>query len=117
LRRLLHWLRRRLGWTWRLPAGIDLAEHPLVVLQSTSFLPLGGDRFRLRGILTVGGLPRGVETEAEVAAEEGSWTARGVLALSPIAGVAGPGPPGILSRRSSQLIVDYELVATPVFPT
>lgn len=115
LRRFVHWLLRRLGGSWRLPGGIDLAQHPLVVFQSTSLEPLAADRYLLRGVLTVGGLSQNVETEAEVVAEEGCWQARGVLVLKPIAGVVAPG--ALSRRRDAELVVDFGLVATPVSPT
>jgi predicted SAM-dependent methyltransferase len=118
LRRIVHALLRGLGGTWRLPGGVDLVTEPLVVLQSLSFQPLGADRFLIRGVLTVGGLPRSVETEAEIVAEEGLWQAKGTLVVKPIHGVLDPAAARVLSRRSEgELTIRYELAATPVFPT
>lgn len=110
-------LQQRIEAKLRGPGYLDTARWPLVRFRASSFARREGE-VTLAGELELRGMVVPLQVRARVAMEDENWRARGSVALDPAAlGLPRWRLLGGALHDSGKLLVDFDLVATPVSPT
>ncbi|MEO1531915.1 MAG: YceI family protein [Pseudomonadota bacterium] len=93
--------------------GFDSRNHPLARFELQDVEPLGGDRFRVRGVAEVKGKRRRLVSEGTLRVAADEARAVGRLRLDRLRFGVGVGPIASLLNLGRWVTVEYELVARP----